>query len=416
MAALLLGRRESGEPLTTEDLNLVTAVAGQVGRRHRERPALSPAAPQGLRTGPPALVQREHPRVARRWADGAGAGRSDHPVEPGARAAVRSRPAPRRWASRSIGCSTRRWSSVLRAQRRDHPQGASAFRVPLTAAASHRQPRPPREHHDGPAAGDRRRRAGLRHHRDLRGHHRTHAARRAAAHLREDGVARRAGRRRGPRGQHAPDRHLQLHADAARRVGPRGPADGGAREDREADVPRRPHRQRAAAPVPLERRRRLRTHRRRRQRGRRRRAGPARASVREGQREDPTRAGRGQRPGGRLRVQAPAGVPQPVPECARRDAERRLADDRHAPRRATRWWPRCPTPAPASASSTSIASTTRSSPPSPSARARAWACRSRMASCASTTPRSSARAPPVRARGSRCASSWRRPNAQLAAM
>ena len=42
------------------------------------------------------------------------------------------------------------------------------------------------------------------------------AARGAAAHLGEDGLARPAGRGRRPRGQHAADRHLQLHADAAR--------------------------------------------------------------------------------------------------------------------------------------------------------------------------------------------------------
>ena len=121
------------------------------------------------------------------------------------------------------------------------------------------------------------------------------------------------------------------------------------------------------------------------QRRHRRRAVAARASAREGQRQDPPRAG-GRRSAGRgLRVQAAAGVPQPVPQRARRDAERRLADDRHARRRATRSWPRCPTPAPASRPSTSRASTIRSSRRRPSDRAPASACRSPTASCASTT-------------------------------
>ena len=49
-----------------------------------------------------------------------------------------------------------------------------------------------------------------------RGHHRSGAARRAAADLREDGVDRPAGGRRRARSEHAADRHFELHADAAR--------------------------------------------------------------------------------------------------------------------------------------------------------------------------------------------------------
>ena len=68
----------------------------------------------------------------------------------------------------------------------------------------------------------------------------------AAADLGEDGVDRPAGRRRRARGEHAAHRHLELHADAARRRRPGRSEDGAPREDREADVPRREDRQRPA--------------------------------------------------------------------------------------------------------------------------------------------------------------------------
>ena len=109
---------------------------------------------------------------------------------------------------------------ALAAARRENPYGATLYRVPLTAR---QRPRPERRrraaarHGDGrAAAGSGQRRRGRRHSADRR-HHRSRAARRAAADFREDGVDRPAGRRRGARSQHAVDRHLELHADAARR-------------------------------------------------------------------------------------------------------------------------------------------------------------------------------------------------------
>ena len=71
----------------------------------------------------------------------------------------------------------------------------------------------------------------------------------AAADLREDGVNRPACGRRRPRGQYAADRHLELHADAARGRGSGGSTHAAAREDRAADVPRGEDRQRAADAV-----------------------------------------------------------------------------------------------------------------------------------------------------------------------
>ena len=99
-----------------------------------------------------------------------------------------------------------------------------------------------------------------------------------------------ACRRRGPRGQHPADRHLELHADAARRRDP---------EDPRTRVLEKIERQtfRAAKivnglltlarPTAGERER---AERRRSERGRRRRAEPARASVREPPRQGPPRA------------------------------------------------------------------------------------------------------------------------------
>ena len=74
------------------------------------------------------------------------------------------------------------------------------------------------------------------------------AARGAAADFREDGVDRTARRRRRARGEHAADRHLELHADAARERAARRSVDAGAGEDRAADVPGGEDRQRAPEP------------------------------------------------------------------------------------------------------------------------------------------------------------------------
>ena len=89
--------------------------------------------------------------------------------------------------------------------------------------------------------------------------------------------------------------------------------------------------------------------------------------------------------GARHRASAAAGVPEPVPQRPRRDAERRLAVGRDARRRRSRRSPRSPTPAPAFRPSTSRASTIRSSRRRRSAAAPASACRSPTASSGSTT-------------------------------
>ena len=105
---------------------------------------------------------------------------------------------------------------------------------------------------------------------------------------------------------------------------PRRSEDGAAREDRAADVPRREDRQRPAQPVAARHAGR-RAHPRRSERRRRRRLLAARASVRGDEDQGAPRAVRVAGDGARDRASAPAGVPEPVPQRARCDAARRLA-------------------------------------------------------------------------------------------
>ncbi len=195
---------------------LLAAVAAQAatalenGRLYRQLQG------QGGRARADARVQREHPRVAERRPRG----RRIATI-----AIVRWN---RRWKS-STACATRQavarrldelfepgFLDVLRAARRESPEGTALYRVPLVDAARRRRAgcsstsRPRRSAtRDG---GDRRQ------HHHHRGHLDARAARGAAADLREDGVDRAARRRRGARGEHAADRHLELHADAAARA------------------------------------------------------------------------------------------------------------------------------------------------------------------------------------------------------
>ena len=160
--------------------------------------------------------------------------------------------------------------------------------------------------------------------------------------------------------------------------------DEGAREDRAADVPRREDRQRPAESraAGAGRQRPVR-HQRRHQR----RAVAARAPVPH--RQHPGAEGAGRRRARRAghRAQAAAGVPEPVPQRARRDAEGRLADDRDAAgsERRGRRGRRHRVGHPAGAACR--ASTIRSSRPRRSARAPGSGCRSPTASSRSTAAR-----------------------------
>ena len=117
----------------------------------------------------------------------------------------------------------------------------------------------------------------LRHDPDPRRHHRARAARGAAAARGEDGLGGPAGRRRRPRGEHTARRDLLLHAAPARPARGERPAPAGAREDREAELPRGQDHQRPAQLLALERHR---VRQRRRQQGAGRRAVAGRAPAR----------------------------------------------------------------------------------------------------------------------------------------
>ena len=132
VAALLLGRRESGEPLTTEDLNLVTAVAGQAavaienGRLYRQL---------HLKASELDRLRSFNENILESLDDGLMVlGLDDRIIR--WNQALEQLYGPTR--AEAMGQSLDRLFdsavvNVLRTQRRDHPHGASAFRVPLTA-------------------------------------------------------------------------------------------------------------------------------------------------------------------------------------------------------------------------------------------------------------------------------------------
>ena len=206
-----------------------------------------------------------------------------------------------------------------------------------------------------------------------RGRHRSRQSRRAAAPVGEDGGDRPAGGRRRARSQHAAHRHLELHADAARTLGSRTIPDRQLLEKIERQTFRaakivnsllnlaRPS-DGEAGPVDLNassatccRCSSISSR-------------PARIQVRK------ELAGR-RRHRPRRRIQAAAGVSEPVPERARRDAERRMAVRLDAGSRTARPSSSCPIPASAFPPSTSRAFTIRSSRRRPKAAAPVSGCR-----------------------------------------
>ena len=333
VAALLLGRRESGEPLTTEDLNLVTAVAGQVavaienGRLYRQL-HLKASELDRLRSfnenileslDDGMMVLGLDDRIIR-W------NQALEQLYGPTRAEAMGQPIDRLFDPAVV--------SVLRAQRRDHPQGASAFRVPLTAR--HRTGNPDRLVNittvplqaisaGAPASGtivifeDITERTQLEEQLRI-------SEKMASLGVLAAGVA------------HEVNTPLTGISSYTQML-----LEGSDPADPRTAVLEKIEKQtfRAARIVNgllhLSR------------------SNAADASERtvvdvnavvgdvlallehqfeKGSVKIRRELADGQRPGGRLRVQAPAGVPQPVPECARRHAERRLADDRHAPGRA----------------------------------------------------------------------------------
>ena len=119
IAVLALSRKETRRAVQQRRSRAAHRGRRPGGDGHRERPSLSPAASQGRGARPDARVQRQHPRVARRWAGGVRRRRAHRPLEPRAREPSTACREPTRSAARSSKCSTRRSS------RRSAPRGGS---------------------------------------------------------------------------------------------------------------------------------------------------------------------------------------------------------------------------------------------------------------------------------------------------
>ena len=295
IAVLALGRKDTDQPFNSEDLALLTAVAGQAatsienGRLYRQL-HLKAEELDGLREFNENILESLDDGLV---------------VFDGAERIVRwNRALEAFYGVTRADAIDRTLADVfeatfveaLRAERRENPSGSTLFRVPLTGRHEDAA-RAARQRHGGPAPGCAgRRRGGRRNDPADREHHRPGPAGRAAAAVREDGVDRRAGGGRCPRGQHAVDRHLELHADAARERRSERPEHGAAGEDRTADLPRGEDRERPAEPVASRHRsRRPGANDRRSQHRHLRRVLAARASVRDGQGQGQARAVRRRR-------------------------------------------------------------------------------------------------------------------------
>ena len=253
IAVLALGRKESDEAFNSEDLALLTSVAGQVataienGRLYRqlhlkaeELGRMREFNENILESLDDGLVVFDADERIVRWnralesflrrcalqRDRSKAFRCLRPaVRGGAAGGAGRKPARRDAVSRAAGGPTSEWGRqrpVARARERDDRTAAESVWRFI---------------------------GGCRHDSPHRGHHRPRPSRRAAPDFRKDGVDRPSRRRRGTRGEHAAHRHFELHADAARGRRSERSQDRAAREDRASDVPRGEDRQRSPQPL-----------------------------------------------------------------------------------------------------------------------------------------------------------------------
>ena len=214
IAVMAVGRKGSGEPLSSEDMALLTAVAGQVatalenGRLYSqlrqkagELDRMREFAENIIESLNDGLVVLDLDDRVVRWNAGLdrlyGVARMDAIGQP--LDALFDAP----------------FVDRLRQARANVPAGAALYRVPLLSR--HREDRRrllvnaatvPLRAADGATTG---------YNGDDGRHHGPRAARGTVADFREDGVDRAARRRRGARGQHTADRHFELHSAAARR-------------------------------------------------------------------------------------------------------------------------------------------------------------------------------------------------------
>ena len=339
IAVLALGRKETDEPLNSEDLALLTAVAGQVataienGRLYRQL---------HLKAEELGRMREFNENILESLDDGLvvfDVDERDRPLEPRARALLRRVARRGRSAGTLDDVFDAPFVEALRAARREHPRGATLFQVPLvgrdaagdderSGCSSTRRPcrcRAPSGRGTSTVGTiliieDITDRVRLEEQLQI-------SEKMASIGLLAAGVA------------HEVNTPLtgissftQMLLEGADPADPRTRA---AREDRAADVPRREDRQRPAEPV-----------------------APGHAAAASGRAVDlnavitdvlsllehqfevgSIKVRRELSPapvaGARHRAPAAAGVPEPVPERARRDAERRLADGRRRASTAT---------------------------------------------------------------------------------
>ena len=215
IAVIALGRRPDGEPLNSEDMALLGGGRGAGGDGARERPPVQPAA--APRPSEIERLRQFSDSVVESLSDGLVVVDLDDRVLRwnrrmeelvGVERDAGARPRSRRLFEPSF-------VATLRAARRENPNGATLYRVPLDLGAGDDRSAVCCSTSAIAPLPDRRRHAGRLDHRH-RGRHRPREPRGAAAAVREDGGDRPAGGRRGARGEHAADGHLELHADAAR--------------------------------------------------------------------------------------------------------------------------------------------------------------------------------------------------------
>ncbi len=220
IAVLALGRKDTGEPLNSEDMGLLSAVAGQIAtalenaRLYRQLHlkaleldrlrAFNENILESLDDG--LLVLDLDDRIVR-W------NTALEQVYGVARDDATGRPFGDVFDPVFV--------EAIRTARRDAPAGATLSRMPVEGRAARAGIQlivnaavVPLRAVD--AAGTTTRRFDC----DSRGRHHPRAARGTAADFRKDGVDRAAGRRRRARGQHTTDRDFELHADVARRRRP----------------------------------------------------------------------------------------------------------------------------------------------------------------------------------------------------
>ena len=213
---------------TARTSRLLTAVAGQVATAIENGRLYRAAASQGRRARPDARVQREHPRVARRRAGRVRRGRADRPLEPRARGLLRRRARRRRSAGTLGDVFDAPFVDALRGRASEHPYGATLYRVPLTCVTPGAEPadagRSSLVNATASAAaesGGRRRRSSSARSCCSRTSPIACGSRSSCRSPEKMASIGLLGGRRRARGQHAADRHLELHADAARGRRPR---------------------------------------------------------------------------------------------------------------------------------------------------------------------------------------------------